>query len=236
MLKQLSLNNCSSPTCYILNQECIFDQAIIIKQETDWSPNYSERRKFTRSFRSKGERERESGSHLHRRHGEGPRYGPDAACGWRQLGGELPASAADSIGLDYICDPGLTCTGGMEGVLGMEQMRYADGAGLVGSCRHRLRTVSAWTRSATSWGGAPSLGEGRGWWELAGDERCDQRRQAGDGRHGQCRLAGDRATGGVRLWQQCRLPSCGWVVPWGHSGQIIQTLKFVRSQRGHILT
>jgi hypothetical protein len=155
MLKQLSLNNCSSPTCYILNQECIFDQAIIIKQETDWSPNYSERRKFTRSFRSRGgerererEREREgegirvspapaawrgssvwtrcgmrmapawrgaagigcgqhrpglylwSRSHLHRWHGGGPRYGTDAVCGWRRLGGELSASAADSVGLD----------------------------------------------------------------------------------------------------------------------------------------
>ena len=145
MLKQLSLNNCSSPTCYILNQECIFDQPIIIKQETDWSPNYSQRRKFTRSFRSKGGREREgiqvspapaawrgssvwtrcgmrtgpawrgaagigcgqrrpeldlrSRSHLHRRHGGGPRYGTDAVCGWRQLGGELSASVA-SVGLD----------------------------------------------------------------------------------------------------------------------------------------
>ncbi|XP_021304158.1 polyadenylate-binding protein-interacting protein 7 isoform X3 [Sorghum bicolor] len=41
-----------------------------------------------------------SGSHLHRRHGGGPRYGTDAVCGWRQLGGELSASAADSVGLD----------------------------------------------------------------------------------------------------------------------------------------
>jgi len=126
MLKQLSLNNCSSPTCYILNQECIFDQAIIIKQETDWGPNYSQRRKFTRSFRSKGGRERERGN------------------------------------------PGLTCTGGMERVLGMDQMRHVDGASLEGSCRHRLRTASAWTRSAIQVSPAPAAWRGSSVWNRCG--------------------------------------------------------------------
>jgi hypothetical protein len=155
MLKQLSLNNCSSPTCYILNQECIFNQSIIIRQETDWSPNY---------FLKEGN-----------------------LLGLSDPGGERERERRNL---------GLTCTGSMEGVLGMDQMRYADGATLEGSCscRHQLWAASAWTRSAIWVSPAPAAWRGSSVWNRCGMRMapawwgavgigCGQRRPGLDLRH-----------------------------------------------------
>lgn len=94
MFEQLSLNDCSSPTCSVLNQECIFDQTIILKQK--WAQAILKANLLGLSDPVG-------------RGGVGNLDltcpgGSDAMCGRHQLWGELSAQVADSGGLDYICD------------------------------------------------------------------------------------------------------------------------------------
>lgn len=153
MFEQLSLNDCSSPTCSVLNQECIFDQTIILKQK------------------------------------------------WAQA-----ILKANLLGLS---DPVGEGWGIWISPVPADQMRCADGTSCEGSFLLRLQTVAVWTISVMSWGAAPSLGVGRGWRELTGDEQRDQRRQDGDGWHGHHRVGWGQGNGWRGVMTATSSACCG---------------------------